>query len=105
MKIRPCNSSNIIDVYAVYWSGVDTLLLGMPKGHRGLIAYNLKKVNMVDPDMSGEFIYFNNTCSGIYHWALIKEALLDDLLENDETAYNRFLEILKAEGRVAPDFY
>jgi hypothetical protein len=31
--------------------------------------------------------------------------LLDDLLELDEVAYKRFLEILKAEGLVDPDFY
>lgn len=25
MKIRPYNSSNVIDIYAIYWSGKDTL--------------------------------------------------------------------------------
>lgn len=105
MKIRPYNSSNVIDIYAIYWSGKDTLFLGMPKGHCGLIAYNSQKVDVVDPDISGELTYFNNNYSGIYHWALIKERLLDDLLENDETAYKRFLEIVKAEGLVDPDFY
>ncbi|WP_193169308.1 hypothetical protein [Serratia marcescens] len=104
MKIKPFKSPNVIDVYAIYWAGKDALFLGMPKGHRGLIAYNSHKVDVIDPDLSGDLTYFNNTCTGIYHWALIKEKLLDDLLENDETAYKRFLEILKAEGRVDPDF-
>lgn len=105
MKIKPYNSSNIIEIYAIYWAGKDALFLGMPKGHHGLIAYNSQRVDVIDPDLSGNFTYFNNACAGIYHWALIKEKLLDDLLENDEAAYNRFLEILKAEGQIDPDFY
>lgn len=105
MKIRPNRSTNIIDVYAIYWVEKETLFLGLPRRHGGLIAYKAQDVELIDPDLSGDFTYFSNDCNGIYHSSLIKERLLDDLLENDEKAYKRFLEILKAEGRVEPDFY
>ncbi|HHQ6628034.1 TPA: hypothetical protein ACSTL5_004579 [Serratia fonticola] len=105
MKIKPFNSSNIIDVYAVYWTRKNTLFLGMPKGQYGLIAYNSQDVDVVEPNLSGNFTYFRNTCSGIYHWALIKEKLLDGLLENDEYAYNRFIDILREEGHIDQSFY
>jgi len=59
----------------------------------------------VDSDLSGDFTYFANNGCGIYYSALIKEELLDDLLEGDGVAYKRFLEILKAEGRIVPDTY
>jgi len=105
MRIRPNRSEDIIDVYAIYWVGKETLFLGMPKNQGGLIAYKAQNVEIIDPDLSGNFIYFNNNCHGIYHSSLIKEKLLDDLLENDDVAYKRFLEILKAEGRIDQNFF
>lgn len=102
MKIKKDRTEKIIDVYAIYWVGGETYFYGFSKGYNGLLAYKASKVNIVDPEISGDFIFFDD---GIFYKPLIEENLLDDLLEYDEAAYNRFLEILKAEGRVEPDFY
>lgn len=102
MKIKNEKSEKIIDVYAIYWVGGETYFYGFSKGYNGLLAYKASKVNIVDPEMSGDFIFFDD---GVFYKPLIEEKLLDNLLEYDETAYKRFLEILKAEGRIDPDFY
>ncbi|WP_241623067.1 hypothetical protein [Rosenbergiella australiborealis] len=105
MKIRTKSSEKIITVYAMYSINGETYFLGHSKGYNGLLAYNAREIEVIDPDLSGDFTYFGNDGYGVYYSALIKEKLLDDLLEGDETAYKRFLEILKAEGRLDPDFY
>ncbi|MDS7907557.1 hypothetical protein PTQ57_19180 [Klebsiella pasteurii] len=104
MKIKE-RDGEVVDVYAVYFIGGDVNFLGMPKSYGGLSAFSAREVEIVESEMKYNSIYFKNNGYGIYHWALIKEKLLDDLLELDETAYKRFLEIVKAEGLVDPDFY
>lgn len=104
MKIREPDGA-ITNIFAIYWFGDETYFYGLPKAYGGLLAYKASKVFVIDPEIDFESIYFENNARSIQHWALIKEKLLDDLLERDETAYNRFLEILKAEGQVDPDFY
>ncbi|EMV3396341.1 hypothetical protein AACI19_004577, partial [Escherichia coli] len=80
----------------------ETYFLGLLKGYGGLMAYRATQVSMISPEIDFQAIYFKN---GIYHWALIKEKLLDDIIERDEVAYKRFLEILKSEGHVDEEFY
>lgn len=106
MRIKELDGESI-DVFAIYWINNKFLCLGMPKGYGGLSVYDLSEVSIVEPTLNGKLVYFQNsvTGSGVYHWALIQEALLDDLLELDETAYNRFLDILKSEGQVDDSFY
>ncbi|WP_339057753.1 hypothetical protein [Candidatus Regiella endosymbiont of Tuberolachnus salignus] len=104
MRIQE-SDGELVDIYAVYIIDGDAMCLGLPKNYGGLRSYKMKNVTVIDPALSGDFIYFHNNGYGIYHLALIKERLLDDLLELDETAYQRFLEILKAEGRIEADFY
>ncbi|HDL8054488.1 TPA: hypothetical protein ACJTCA_004039 [Yersinia enterocolitica] len=112
MKIRT-ERGNAIDIMGIYWvlsvdhSSTETILLGLPKKSGGLVPYRItgkfaEKVEFIDSSIPDGFIYYY---SGIYHRALIEENLLDDLREYDETAYKRFLEILKAEGRIDQDFY
>jgi hypothetical protein len=103
MKVQE-KDGTIVDVFAIYWLENETLFLGLPKNYGGLISYKEKNVHVIDSTLHGEFKYFSTHINGIYHWALIKEALLDDIIERDEVAYNRFVEILKAEGRIDPDF-
>lgn len=55
-------------------------------------------ISVIDPELSGEFIYFYNNGYGMYHASLIKEKLFYDLLECNEDVYLRFLDILKCEG-------
>lgn len=104
MKIKELDGT-FVDVFAVYWLKNETLFLGIPKNYGGLLAYDSKSVTVIDSSLHGTFEYFATHINGIYHWALIKEALLDDLIERDEDAYNRFLKIIKQEGLVEPDFY
>ncbi|RYM47844.1 hypothetical protein [Serratia proteamaculans] len=112
MKIKD-EWGNTVDIFGMYWvlsvdkTCTETMLLGMPKGNGGLGTYRItgklaEKVEFIDPVLPEGFIYYR---SGIYHRALIEENLLDDLREYDETAYKRFLEILKAEGSIDQDFY
>lgn len=105
MKIKEIDGT-IVDIFASYWLDNKTLFLGMPKGYGGLCAFDLSEVIVIEKSLNTHVEFFqNNGINGFYHWALIKEALLDDLLELDETAYNRFLDIIKSEGLVEPDFY
>lgn len=104
MKIKTKRSETIIEVFAIYSIAEETYFLGHSKGYAGLLAYKTKDVEVIDPDLFGNFTYFGNNGNGVYYSALIKEKLLDDLLEGDQVAYKRFLEILKAEGRIDPDF-
>ncbi|EHG3080179.1 hypothetical protein J4S47_004738 [Salmonella enterica] len=101
MKIQE-RDGDIVDIYSIYWINNKTLFLGFPKGYGGLRAYDLATVTVIDPSLTGEFFFYEDA---IYHWALIKEKLLDDIIERDEVAYKRFLEILKSEGHVDEDFY
>ncbi|AUQ41944.1 hypothetical protein ACW6B4_001041 [Yersinia ruckeri] len=103
MKIKESDGT-IINVFAIYWFGDETYFYGLPKNYGGLLAYRASQVSIVDPEISFSAIYFENNAKSIQHWALIKEKLLDDILERDEVAYKRFLEILKAEGQIDPDF-
>lgn len=104
MRIKE-RDGEVVDIYAIYFIGGEVNFLGMPKNYGGLSAYSAREVTVVEPEIDGGCVYFKNNGHGIYHWALIKENLLDDLLELDETAYKRFLEILKAEGQIEQDFY
>ncbi|AYL03922.1 hypothetical protein LRM31_22695 [Enterobacter kobei] len=104
MKIRDHRDplGRVVDVFSVYWFGDETYFLGFLKGYGGLMSYRANQVTIINPEINFNCIYFKES---IHHWALIKEKLLDDLLELDEIAYKRFLEIVKAEGLVDPDFY
>nr|WP_314426854.1 hypothetical protein [uncultured Erwinia sp.] len=103
MKIKETDGT-IIDVFSIYWFGDETYFYGLPENYGGLLAYRSSQVSVIDPKIDFDVIYYENNAKSIHHWALIKEKLLDDILERDDVAYNRFLEILKAEGQIEPDF-
>ncbi|WP_210511913.1 hypothetical protein [Pantoea ananatis] len=100
MKIKE-HDGTLIDVYAIYWMKGKTYFYGLIKEY-GLSVFNADKVEVIDPTMSGDFIFFED---GIFFKPLIAEGILDDLVEGHLETYRRFIEILKAEGRVEPDFY
>lgn len=103
MKIKESDGT-IINVFAIYWFCDETYFYGLPKNYGGLLAYRASKVSIVDPEIRFSAIYFENNAKSIQHWALIKEKLLDDILERDDVAYHRFLHIIKSEGLVESDF-
>ncbi|MCZ4060804.1 hypothetical protein O3W44_19440 [Pantoea sp. LMR881] len=74
----------------------------MSKSYDGLLAYDSSVVKITDPILSGDFIYMEG---GIFYKPLIDGNLLNDLVEGLPDAYNRFIEILKAEGQIYPDFF
>lgn len=100
MKIKE-NDGTLIDVYAIYWIKGKTYFYGLIKGY-GLSAFNADKVEIIDPTMSGNFIFFED---GIFFKPLIAEKILDDLVEGDSESYKRFIEILKVEGKIDPDLF
>lgn len=100
MKIKE-NDGTLIDVYAIYWIKGKTYFYGLVKDY-GLSVFNADTVGVVDPTMSGDFVFFDD---GVFFKPLIAEKMLDDLVEGDPEAYKCFIEILKAEGRIAADFY
>ncbi|TQI81352.1 hypothetical protein FHU10_3732 [Serratia fonticola] len=104
MKIKESDGT-VVDVFAIYWFGDETYFYGLPKNYGGLLAYRASQVSVIESEIDFNAIYFENNAKSIQHWALIKEKLLDDILERDDAAYKRFLEILKAEGHIAQDFY
>lgn len=106
MRIQE-SSGELIDIFAIYWINNKSLCLGLPKGYGGLSVYDLSEVDLIESKIIGKLVYFQNegAGSGVYHWALIEESLLDDLLELDETVYKRFLDILKSEGQLDDNFY
>lgn len=104
MKIKD-KDGLIIDIFSIYWFDDETYFYGLPNGYGGLIAYKANEISIIDSDINFNSVYFDNNAKSIHHWALIKEALLDDLIERDEVAYNRFLEIIKSEGLVNSDFF
>lgn len=104
MKIKE-QDGTVVDVFAIYWFSDETYFYGLPQNYGGLLAYRASQVYVIESEIKFDTVYFENNAKSIQHWALIKEKLLDDILERDETAYNRFLEILKAEGQIDQDFY
>lgn len=111
MKIKT-HLGHTVGIFGIYWikhvadKETHTYFLGLPRGNGGLSPYSMDEIaEVIEPELSKKFIYYENNAYGIYHVSLIKEKLLDDLLEYDEVAYLRFLEILKAEGSIDADFY
>ncbi|MCA6223144.1 hypothetical protein [Photorhabdus antumapuensis] len=97
MKVKKHRSEKVIEVFAVYWIGDKTYFYGWAKGYDGLLTYNVDEVDIIEPSLSGDFIFFDN---GIFYSPLISEGILDGLLEADQDSYARFLELLKTEGRI-----
>ena len=106
MKIKEHNYDEIINVFGIYWyPDGGTLCYGLPRNEGALHAYDTSKVEIIDPELSGRYIFNNDDNSkALFHHALVEENLLGKLLEYDEDAYKRFLEIIKAEGLVGADF-
>ncbi|HEI8867543.1 TPA: hypothetical protein SLG40_003078 [Serratia odorifera] len=100
MRIKT-RRGTIIDVFAFYAIEDEKVFYGLPPGYGGLLAYRKEEVTIVDPDITWRAMFFSN---GIYHHSLIKDGLLEGLIEVDEESYKKFVAILKAEGSLQQDF-
>ena len=92
----------IVDIFAVYFIDNETMFYGFPKNYGGLMAFKEADVSVIDRSFTGRYVFFKE---GVFHWALIEERLLDDLLEHDEAAYKKFLKILKEEKLLEENFF
>lgn len=106
MKIKESDGT-IINVFGIYWfSDGETYFYGLPRDFGGLSAYSSDEVVVVDNSINFRTLYLKTeNAKGFYHWALIQDALLDEVIDHDAPAFNRFLNIIKSEGLVEPDFY
>jgi hypothetical protein len=82
-----------LDVYGIYWIDEKTHFVCLSRDW--IHVYWANEVTIIDPTLSGEFIFFGD---GIFYKPLIEEKLLDDLYEQNKEAFERFLEILKNDG-------
>ena len=105
MKIKTLRHGDIVDIFAIYNVGDREVFLGLPKNQGGLVTFNSDECEVIDASLNGRYVYFENDGGGVFHWALIEERLLDDVLEHDDDAYKKFVEILKSEGQLEEDFY
>lgn len=55
MKIKE-NDGTLIEIYAIYWMKGKTYFYGLIKGY-GLSVFNADKVEIIDPTISGDFIF------------------------------------------------
>lgn len=101
MKIRE-KDGTIINVFAVYFVDNEPMFYGIPRNHGGLMAFRNSDVSVIESSMVGRYVLFQR---GVFHWALIEEELLDDLLELDREAYEKFIKILKKENLLEEDFF
>ncbi|AHG65583.1 hypothetical protein [Advenella mimigardefordensis] len=105
MRIREPDGFSV-DIFSIYWFGKETYFYGMPKNYGGLQAYKAEDVAIIDNNIGFKTVFFSKgDAKSVHHWDLIQESLLDDLLELDETAYKRFVDILKSEGQLDDSFY
>ncbi|OCG37245.1 hypothetical protein A9G29_11535 [Gilliamella sp. Fer2-1] len=118
MKIKI--ESHYVDIFGIYWAKslntntIGTYLCALPLGNGGMTVFcidhenknNKNNIEIIDSKINWSSIYYHNSnIQGIYHHSLIEENLLDDILEYDKDAYERFLEIIKEEGLVDSEFY
>lgn len=112
MKVREKQYGKIDNIFAIYWgvginAGVDgryTNFLGLPEGHGGLLSYNISEVDIMDDSLNGEWMYFSNeNIQGIFYAPLIREGLLEGLIDHDSIAYQKFVQIAKKDGLLECD--
>lgn len=101
MKILD-KQGEIVDIFGVYWNvqSQETYFFGLTSEHTGSFAYCANEVEVIEPNINFKFIYadFNNGFKGLYHWALVQDKLLDELIDGDLLVRQRFLEIVRAEN-------
>ncbi|WP_339012865.1 hypothetical protein [Aeromonas popoffii] len=95
MKIK--KSETEIMVFAIYWLHGKTYFYGLSKGYEGLLAYDASEVEVLEPELGSDYMYMDD---GVFYKPLIEENILDELVEADPSAYQRFLEILRAAGSI-----
>ena len=99
MKIMEKDGS-MINVFGIYWQNNETYFSGFDKSYEGLTSFSLNEVEIIDSKMNFKTVFLTNHMSGVFHWALIEENLLDALIDHDPIAVERFLQIIKNENLI-----
>jgi hypothetical protein len=99
MKIRENTSEQIFIVYGVYWHGNKTYFYCFPRNSVGISSFDEDEIEIVDRTIDSDFEYVrtDERISGIFHKSLLKDQLMDGLLEHDPTAYNKFVSLIGKE--------
>ncbi len=99
MKITEKISGQSFTVYAIYWARDKTYFYYFPARSGGLSSIAEDEMEITDPTIGNDFEYVRTgeIFSGFFHKYLIREKLLDDLLDHDPVAYKKFVSLLGRE--------
>lgn len=93
MKVVEKNKGRILDVHGVYWVGGIRYYYVIPyEGYEGLTALGEHECDIIDESFDPHFRLVKNSAGVdmLLHEALIRDALLDSLLEHYPSAMPEF---------------
>ena len=116
IKYKDQYGTEILDVFSIYWGmrnegtkdeevftyfyaiyGPQDVALGV---------YDSKEVEVVDPSLEGEWVYTGNMrFNGVCYAPLVKEQLLDDVIDRDPEAIKKFLQFAIRDGLLDAELY
>lgn len=101
MKIRD-EYGDIIDIFGIYWdsSNGKTYFLGLTPTHTGRFSYSLDEVTIIDSTIKFRTNFLPGSLNAIYHWALIENNLLDELIDCNLEVREQFLKIVRSEALI-----
>ena len=96
MKIIKNSTGENLRVYGIYTSNKGPILCVSPKDYYGILVVGIKDVVVVDNNIDSDFVFFMFESGefGVFCKLLIQENILDDLLELEPSAYQRFVDYL-----------
>lgn len=97
MKIRLKQYPVELTVYAIYWrQDSPTIFSGFPEGSYGLTGFQQEQFEILDPTIDSDFVFrvTGNGMNGIFHKHVLTDNLLDDLVDHDQAAYEKFSALL-----------
>lgn len=99
MIVKEKKYSSLLNVYGIYWHNDKTYFYCFPKGSFGLSSYGEDEVDIVDRVIESDFVYVNLThgMHGVFNKKLIDNNLLDQLIDHDRDAYEKFCYLLGKE--------
>lgn len=99
MKIKEFTSGQTFTVYGIYWHDNKTYFYCFPKNSFGISSFSEAEVQITDRTIERDFEYIRTDehISGFFHKHLLREQLMDRLLEHDPVAYNKFVSLIGKE--------
>jgi hypothetical protein len=96
MKVLDKVSGQLFEVYGIYWHEGKTYFYCFPKNSLGISSYGQDEVDVVDKVVGADFEYHlgSDGIPGLIHKHLLRDQLLDALLEHDPDAFRKFVSLL-----------